>query len=203
MHKFGVWKDRRKRTLGKLEKEIQKKGKKIIILGLVSIMICMSVACGKKAEVKPEVELSEVADAVKQAYGEEYVPDTDVDSELLESMYGVTDDMYEDYIAQIPMININIDTFIAIKCKEGKQQDVVDALTKYQDYIKSDTLQYPTNAVKVQASRIIEKDGYVFFVMLGVIPMEVEEQGDEAILKKAEENNEIAQKVIDGFFSEN
>lgn len=190
------------KKLSKLQKTIGIKGEKIVVLGIISIMVCMSMACGAKAKVKPEVEISEVADAVKKAYGEEYVPDTDVDSELLESVYGLTDDLYEDYIAQIPVISVNIDTFIAVKCKEGKQQDVVDALTKYQDDIKNDALQYPTNSVKIQASRIIEKEGYVFFVMLGVIPMDVEEQGEEAILKKAQENNDIAQKVIDGFFSE-
>lgn len=190
------------RKLSKIKDVIGRNGKRTVLLGLAGILICMSTACGKKTEVKPEVELGEVADAVKQAYGEEYLADTDVDSEFLASTYGVTDDMYEDYIAQIPMINVNIDTFIAVKCKEGKQQDVVEALKKYQEYIKNDALQYPTNAVKVQASRIIEKDGYVFFVMLGVIPMDVEEQGEKAILEKAEENNDIAQKVIDGFFSE-
>ncbi|MDD2970762.1 MAG: DUF4358 domain-containing protein [Lachnospiraceae bacterium] len=175
-------------------------GRKVIVMGLAVVMLIGTAACGKKEEAKPEVELSTIVDAVKEAYGEDYVPDTDVDSELLASTYGITEDMYDEYYAQIPMINVNIDTLIAVKCKDGKQQEVVDALTKYQDYIKNDTLQYPTNSVKVQASKIIEKDGYVFFVMLGSIPMDVEEQGDEAILKKAEENNDIAQQVIDSYF---
>ncbi|MDD3206398.1 MAG: DUF4358 domain-containing protein [Lachnospiraceae bacterium] len=174
--------------------------KKILLMTLVGIMTFMSVACGKKEEVKPAVELSAVVDAVKEAYGEDYLPDAEVDAQMLGSTYGITEDMYEEAYAQIPMISVNVDTLIAVKCKDGKQQEVVDALTKYQDYLKNDALQYPTNAVKVQASRIIEKEGYVFFVMLGTIPMDVEEQGDEAILKKAEENNDIAQKAIDTFF---
>lgn len=174
--------------------------KKVVTIGLIGIMTLMSAACGKKETASKEVELATVVDAVKKAYGDDYLPDTEVDKDMLAERYGVTEDMYEEAYAQIPMISVNIDTLIAVKCKDGKQQDVVDALKKYQENLKNDSLQYPTNAVKTQASRIIEKDGYVFFVMLGVIPMDVEEQGDEAILKKSEENNDIAQKVIDELF---
>ena len=174
--------------------------KKVVTIGLIGIMTLMSVACGKKETASKEVELATVVDAVKKAYGDDYLPDTEVDKDMLAERYGVTEDMYEEAYAQIPMISVNIDTLIAVKCKDGKQQDVVDALKKYQENLKNDSLQYPTNAVKTPASRIIEKDGYVFFVKLGVIPMDVEEQGDEAILKKSEENNDIAQKVIDELF---
>lgn len=159
----------------------------------------LAVACGKKEE-KKEISLDTIVEQVKEAYGEDYLPDSELDQEAIENLYGLSKEMYDDVYAEIPMISVNNDTFIAVKCKDGKQEEVVKTLRNYQDYLINDSMQYPSNMVKVKASRIIEKEGYAFFVMLGSIPMDVEEQGEDAILKRAEENNDIAEKVINGIF---
>ena len=167
--------------------------KKIISLALIFGCSIALMACGKKEdngvvengnneiveEVTPEemnqntnVELITVVDAVKAAYGDDYVPNMMVEGELLESTYGLTEDMYEEVYVEVPMISANIDTLIAVKVADGRQQDVVDALTSYRDYLVNDALQYPMNQLKLQSSRVIEKDGFVFFVSLGVIPLD-------------------------------
>ena len=189
--------------------------KKIISLALIFGCSIALMACGKKEdngvvengnneiveEVTPEemnqntnVELITVVDAVKAAYGDDYVPNMMVEGELLESTYGLTEDMYEEVYVEVPMISANIDTLIAVKVADGRQQDVVDALTSYRDYLVNDALQYPMNQLKLQSSRVIEKDGFVFFVSLGVIPMELEEEND--IIDKAAELNDIAENAI-------
>ena len=189
--------------------------KKIISLALIFGCSIALMACGKKEdngvvengnneiveEVTPEetnqntnVELITVVDAVKAAYGDDYIPNMMVEGELLESTYGLTEDMYEEVYVEVPMISANIDTLIAVKVADGRQQDVVDALTSYRDYLVNDALQYPMNQLKLQSSRIIEKDGFVFFVSLGVIPMELEEEND--IIDKAAELNDIAENAI-------
>ena len=74
------------------------------------------------------------------------------------------------------------------------------ALTEYREYLLNDTMQYPMNVSKIQASQVIRHGDYVFFVMLGGPDDDAMEKGDEAALKSAEENNQIAVDIINGFF---
>lgn len=184
--------------------------KKILSLLLVGTMALSLVACGSKnnEEVVPEtssevveevsnadVELSTVVTAIKDAYGEDYLPSMLVeDSEMLETVYGLTEDMYQEVFVEVPMISAQSDMLIAVKVAEGKQEAVVEALNTYRDYLVNDALQYPMNQLKLQSSRIIEKEGFVFFVTLGVIPNELE--GEEEIIAKAAELNDIAEEAI-------
>ena len=57
-------------------------------------------------------------------------------------------------------------------------------------------MQYPMNQIKVQASRVEQVGNYVFFILLGDIPMEVEEKGEDAILAAAKEQAQIAVDAI-------
>ena len=54
--------------------------------------------------------------------------------------------------------------------------------------------------VKVQASEVVRHGDYVFFVLLGEIPFEAEEQGDDAILEAAKKGVKIGVDTINGFF---
>jgi hypothetical protein len=176
-----------------------RKMKKIMSLVMVGIMAFSLSACsGKedKADAVKDVPVSEIQTAVKEAYGDAYFLDMDYDAEALESIFGVKEDWCEEYIAQGAAISVNVDTFVAIKAKEANVQEVVDALNSYRDYLVNDTMQYPLNKVKVQASRVEQIGNYVFFILLGDIPMEVEEQGDDAILATAKEQAQIAVDAI-------
>lgn len=182
--------------------------KKILSLLLVGVLALSVVGCGNKGgETAPEestevaeannadVELSTVVTAIKDAYGEDYLPSMLVeDSEMLETVYGLTEDMYQEVFVEVPMISAQSDMLIAVKVAEGKQEAVVEALNTYRDYLVNDALQYPMNQLKLQSSRIIEKEGFVFFVTLGVIPNELE--GEEEIIAKAAELNDIAEETI-------
>lgn len=151
---------------------------------------------------KTDELLTQIHEAVKAAYGEEYLPDTRFDWQYIEAVYGITADMYDAVIAEGPMISFNIDTFVGFKAQSGREQDLCDALESYRDYLVNDSMQYPTNAVKVQSTQVIQHGEYVFLVCLGSIDMETEEQGEEAILAQAQEKNQIAVDVINSFFTE-
>lgn len=153
-------------------------------------------------EEKNDELLTRIYEAVKEAYGDEYVPDTRFDWQYIEAVYGITADMYDAVIAEGPMISFNIDTFVGFKAQSGREQDLYAALESYRDYLVNDSMQYPTNAVKVQSTQVIQHGEYVFLVCLGSIDMETEEQGDAAILAQAQEKNQIAVDVIDSFFTE-
>lgn len=154
-------------------------------------------------EVVPEEELNgwseemeTIKKAVTDALGENYWPNTAVPAEMLEGTFGITADMYDDYMAEMPMISTNVDMLIVVKPKEGQLQAVEDALNAYRDMMVEDTMQYPMNVGKIQASRIERIGDYVCFVQLGADVMNVLEQGEEAVIKHCLEQNELAIEVM-------
>lgn len=179
------------------------KMKKWFCLVVAAVCVLGLAACGKKGDEKEavDVSLADIHQAVKDAYGEAYYPNMELDAATLESMMGLTSDMYDEVVAEGPMISASVDMFVAVKAAEGKGDDVEKVLNDYRDYLINDALQYPTNAVKVQASQVVRQGDYVFFVLLGEIPMDVEEQGEDAILKAAQDGVKIGVDTINGFFT--
>lgn len=166
----------------------------------VGLAACGKGGSGDGGNEAKDVSLEEIHQAVKDAYGESYFPNTELDPSMLESMMGLTSDMYEEIIAEGPMISAQVDTFVAVKAASGKADAVEEGLNGYRDYLINDAMQYPTNAVKVQASQVVRHGDYVFFVLLGEISMETEEQGEDAILKAAQDGVQTGVDAINSFF---
>lgn len=141
-------------------------------------------------------EMENIKKAVTDAFGENYWPNTAIPAEMLEGTFGITPDMYDDYMAEMPMIGTNVDTLIVIHAKEDQVQAVEDALNAYRDNLVNDTMQYPMNVGKIQASRIERIDNYVCFIQLGADVMDLLEQGDEKVIEYCLEQNELAIEVI-------
>lgn len=168
---------------------------------LFLVIILVMAGCGKKnntagenKEVVNDVAMEDIHNAVKEAYGEDYIPSMSIEESMLKDTYGIEPEWCDSVIAEGPLISAQIDTFIGIKATAGNADKVKQALTTYQTNLKQDTMQYPSNLVKIQASKVVSYGDYVFFLMLGMIPMEVEEQGEDAILTAYEAEN---QKAID------
>ncbi len=176
--------------------------KKIFKRILVSLLcvLTMALAVGCKKEEAPaavNVPIADIVEAVKAAYGESYLAQMEIDATSLEELYGLKPEMYTEVYGGMPMMSVHVDTFIAVRAAEGQADAVEAALTSYRDYIVSDTMMYPMNIGKVAGSKVYRNGDYVFFIMLGEIPLEVSDQGDEATKAYAEEQNDIAIKAID------
>lgn len=141
-------------------------------------------------------EMVKVKAAITEALGENYWPNFQVPKDMLESTYGISEDLYDDYLAETPMISTNVDTLIIVKAKEDKVGEVEDALEAYRDKMVADTMQYPMNLGKIQASRIEVIEDYVCFVQLGADTTHALEQGDEAVIAQCQEQNEMVLEVI-------
>ena len=141
-------------------------------------------------------EMEAIKAAVVEALGENYWPDTKIDPEMMEAVYGITQDMFDDYMGERPMISVNVDTLLVVKAKEDKIDAVEEALNAYRDTMVGDTMQYPMNLGKIQASRIQTYGRYVCFVQLGADTMEASENGEEAVIQQCQEQNELALEVI-------
>lgn len=141
-------------------------------------------------------EMTALRTAVTDVLGENYWPSMQVMPDMLETMLGVTPDMYDDYFAEMPMISVNVDTLIVIKAKEGQEEAVEEALNAYRDMNVNDTMQYPMNVGKVQASRVERIGNYICFVQLGADTMTASESGDEAVIAHCQEANELVIEII-------
>lgn len=205
--------------------------KKLLVLLLVTAMACSMVACGKDAnegnnstvgteqnttnesedttQEEPQVNygvgvsLTDVKTALVEALGENYWPNTEIPADFLKDIYGVSEDMYEEYYAEMPMISTNVDTVIIVKAKEDQVAAVEGALNAYRETMVNDTMQYPMNVGKIQASRIETFGQYVCFVQLGADTMAAAETGDEAVIEQCQQANELALEVIQNTLAKN
>ena len=134
--------------------------------------------------------------AIVEALGDNYWPNTPVSPEMLEGSFGITSEMYDDYMAEVPMIKTNVDTLLIVKAKEDKVDAVEEALNVYRENLVNDTMQYPMNVGKIQASRIEKIGNYVCFVQLGADVTEALERGDEAVIAQCQEQNELVIEIL-------
>ena len=143
------------------------------------------------------VALSTVLDAVKNAYGENYLPSMDLTAEDLKTRFGLNAADYTEAIGQVAMMSTQVDTFVAVHAKEGKAENVVSALNAYRDDLVNNSMQYPMNIPKVNASKVYQKGDYVFFIMLGAFAPDDLLADDPAAVTFHEEQNQIAIDAID------
>ena len=142
-----------------------------------------------------DVSMADLKAAVTDILGENYWPAMALDAQMLSDMCGITEDMYDDFLAEMTMMSAHIDTMIIVKAKEGQVEAVEEALNTYRDSLVENSL-YPSHVAKSQASRIEVFDNYVCFVLLGGDTTSVEEQGEEAVITYCQEENEKAIDAI-------
>jgi len=71
-------------------------------------------------------------------------------------------------------------------------------LTAYRDNLVNDTMQYPMNVGKIQASEVKSIGNYVCFVQLGADVMAAMDKGDEEVIKHCQAQNAIAIEALEG-----
>ena len=103
----------------------------------------------------PSGKLKDVRDAVKEVFGDNYLPQQLLDAQMLKDTYGVSEDMVKDFIAEVPLINVQIDTFVGVEAAEGKVEDVKKALDDYRLKLVLDETQYPANRQMAKALSLI------------------------------------------------
>lgn len=146
-------------------------------------------------------EMADLRQAVADALGDNYFPQMQMPAEYLEGL-GLTADMYEEAFGEMPMISTNVDTLIIVKPKEGQLEAVETALTAYRENLVNDTMQYPANVGKIQASEVKTIGDYVCFIQLGGDVMDVLEKGDAEVIKHCQAQNALAIEALEGVISQ-
>ena len=178
----------------------------VAVGGLVTVS---ATGCSQKNQSGTDTETVQnspqpdaVYEAVKAAYGENYLPNMRLTDEEAEARYGITSDLYSSVIAEVPMISAQVDELVLIKAKDEVARDTIEeTMTAYQNVLKEDTFQYPANQLKIQASQVYVKGDYVCFLMLGVLDNETMQQADEGkVIEAYKAENEKAVSAIDALF---
>lgn len=99
-------------------------------------------------------------------------------------------------------MSAHVDTLVIAKAKnKASKKKIKKKLTDYRAGLIKDTCQYPMNLLKIQASRVYEKDNYVFFIMLGQVDSKIQETAtEEQIIKAYKAENKKAVSVINSLF---
>lgn len=178
-------------------------------LMMMLLAACVLVGCGGKKEsqegtaagFRNDVSTQTIVETVASELGDDYWPDMEITPEYLSDIYGISEDMYEEAYAQMPMISTNVDTLIVVKAAEDTVEDVQNALNTYKEAMVQDTFQYPVNIPKIQASEIATYGNYVCFVQLGA-DMGGEMDDEEVMITACQDMNARALEVIRGELAE-
>ena len=172
------------------------------MIWIMIFVVCLLMGCTRghthveeeTSGIRDDVSAKVLVEAVASELGDEYWADMELAPEYLEDWYGISSDLYEEYYGQTPMISANVDALIVVKAAEDKKEKVEEALRAYRDKLVNDTMQYPSNIPKIQASMIETYGNYVCFVQLGG-SMNNQEDEEEA-MKVCMEANEQALSII-------
>lgn len=148
---------------------------------------------------KTDVTVDDILNAIKTAYGENYLPNAEIPAEALELEFGLTPDMYEAVKAEQPMIGAHADRVVIVKAAEGKADAVEAALTTAKENKINDTFQYPMNLPKINATQIVRNGDYVCFLLVGAANENMEATEEEA-KKFAEDEVQKGVKAFNDLF---
>lgn len=172
----------------------------VSIIMVVVLMATVMSGCAQEEQAEANVDIYQVHNAIKEELGESYIPDMDMEIQEIVDLTGIDPEIVEDYIGQRPMISVNVDTFIAIEATEGNGDEAAQALESYRTYLVEESMQYPMNLPKINASKVVKYDDYVFFIMLGGVNDQIDDAEGEEAREFAEAETKRVEEVINGFF---
>lgn len=141
--------------------------------------------------------MDEYKDAVVDILGENYWPDTLLTSEELAERTGISDDMYDSFLAEYQHTEAGIDMMILIKAKDGQTEKIENYLNEYREVLLKIYEQQPQNKAKVFASRIETIDNHVCYVQLGADITSLENKGEDEMIAYCQQENERALDIIE------
>ena len=145
------------------------------------------------------VALSNVFESLKDAFGENFLANMELDAETFNSILGIDSTMYTDFIAYQAPMSSHVDRLYVVKAT-----NVNEVKAKFDDFrlsLINDTMQYPSNLEKIAGSVVDVKGDYVFFYILGGYPENVEDTENQEVMKEfVTEANTKLETVLNKLF---
>lgn len=154
------------------------------------------------AEDEPtgDTETAKILAAISKAYGDNFLPNMEFPQEMIADTYGIKEDTYTEITVQVPMISMHPDTVIIVKAADGKGGDVKAALEDYKTYLIEESMQYPMNAAKVNATKVVENGDFYALLLLGA-PDDRDDPTDAEMAEYAEQQVQIGVDAFNGYFA--
>lgn len=154
---------------------MQNPKRSLYILFVFFITICIFFSgCGAEGDnaysgEQAELAVGRIFDKIQEAYGDDYLPDTDMDAQTLQEEFALDLAQIDKYKAQVSGVSTHPDCLLVIKAKQGYGEEVEAQLNKAQQKQIEDAIVYPANSAKINASRVVRRGDYLAFILLGAI----------------------------------
>lgn len=111
--------------------------------------------------------IQNVVQALKETYGQAYLPDMQVQSDeyYMKDLLGLDASWYDAAYVEVPGMSFGVDKFIMIHPTEGNLENVQNALNKFSEAQVNDAHQYPANLTKLQAASVDTIGDYVCYMI--------------------------------------
>ncbi|MFI3325020.1 MAG: DUF4358 domain-containing protein [Clostridia bacterium] len=133
--------------------------------------------------------------AIKDVYGDDYIPDKEMDETEIEEKLGISSEFYDEIWVEGSTLEENPDIFVVVKAKDGKTEEVEKALESYKTSLSENTL-YEANMDKINAGEVYTNGDYVFFMILGANTFE----DDTDLAERFKEETQKGLDAIKEFF---
>ena len=144
----------------------------LLISAAVAAAALTSCGDGKAPAEESTKAYSTVADigkAVRTGLGEDYRASLEIDSEVLDAMFGVKAEWVADYFGEMAEIGNDNDRFILVKASDGHSADVKAAFDDYMEFDFNAERQYPQNIQKTKAAQIYQNGDFVALIITGPV----------------------------------
>lgn len=141
--------------------------------------------------------MRELRSTVMSFLGEDYWPNTLYSSEELAERTGISESMYNSFLAEYEHTEAGTDLMIIVEAKEDQLNNIEKCLNDYRELLLRIYEQQPQNHAKVAASRIETIGQYICFVQLGADITSLKEKGEEEMIAYCQNENEKALDVIE------
>lgn len=163
---------------------------------------------------EPADEVISAADSIAavliNTYGEAYLATQMMDASMIEMMYGITADMYDDCFAAMPMMMGHVDEVVMLHATDVAP--LLEKLNARKDALANDMFQYPANLPRLAAIDVVDfENGWVgLFILGGQADMALQEEWgedtDKAVTYYTEQNKKgidaLKQYFVDGIVPE-
>ncbi len=139
-----------------------------IFIGILAIILILAIAVWfySSKNGKKEFNLQELNTTISEKEPFSQMAMMEVDAEVLQNSYEISEEEYEEAIGKMPLINVNASMYLIIKAKDGKVDTVREKVEKYaqtQERIWSTYLPEQYDLVKQRRQGVVEN--YVYLII--------------------------------------
>lgn len=141
--------------------------------------------------------MRELRNAVMESLGDNYWPNALYTSEELVERTGISEEMYDSFLAEYEHTEAGTDMMIIIEAKKNSVNSVEELLDEYRELLLKIYELQPLNRAKVEASRIEIIDNFICFVQLGADTTPYKNSSEKEMIAYCQNQNEQALDIIE------